>query len=153
MKNKIHLFRKKRQELKNITIKRAPYEEREKVHSLAVVFTIVNRDQSKFYTDAYQKAGASMSLVLFAHSQPPEEIASVLGDMNLRKDIVITFVRSEDAPGFLEIARKRFEISKAAKGVAFTCPIEAVNGIAVYRFLADQSRELRKEESQDERKQ
>lgn len=141
------LFSKKKKKNEDVRAvsKRKPFEQREEVHPLSCVFTIVERNQSHYYEDAYTEAGASMVLTLYAHSQPPEEIVSVLGDLNLKKDIVVALCREEDAKKLLAIAKERFAISKAAKGIAFSCPIESVNGIAAYRFLADQDRALREE--------
>ncbi len=121
-----------------------PYEKREKVEPLSLFFTIVNRNQSRYYVDAYSEAGASMSLVEFGYSNPPEEIRSILGPDSLKKDIVITLVRSSEIEKLMKIAATRFKISSLAKGIAFACPIDSVSGIAVYRFLSDAGREERK---------
>ncbi len=126
---------------------KAPFEQREKVYPLSVFFTIVGRNQSHYYENAYQEAGASMSLTLYAHSMPPQEILALLGEMETKKDIVVTVCRSELIPTLKQIAQERFDVSRAAKGVAFACPIDAVQGIAVYRFLADQNRSIRLEEN------
>ena len=131
---------------------RAPFEQREQIYPLSLFFTIVERNQSRYYENAYQEAGASMSLTLYAHSMPPEEILAILGEMETKKDIVITVCRSELIPSLKEIAQKRFAVSKAAKGVAFACPIDAVQGIAAYRFLADQNKDIRTEETKHGRK-
>lgn len=130
----------------------APFEQREPIYPLSLFFTIVERNQSRYYENAYQEAGASMSLTLYAHSMPPEEILAILGEMETKKDIVITVCRSELIPSLKEIAQKRFAVSKAAKGVAFACPIDAVQGIAAYRFLADQNKDIRMEETKYGRK-
>ena len=130
----------------------APFEKREQIYPLSLFFTIVERNQSRYYENAYQEAGASMSLTLYAHSMPPEEILAILGEMETKKDIVITVCRSELIPSLKEIAQKRFAVSKAAKGVAFACPIDAVQGIAAYRFLADQNKDIRTEETKHGRK-
>ena len=129
-----------------------PFEQREPIYPLSLFFTIVERNQSRYYENAYQEAGASMSLTLYAHSMPPEEILAILGEMETKKDIVITVCRSELIPSLKEIAQKRFAVSKAAKGVAFACPIDAVQGIAAYRFLADQNKDIRMEETKHGRK-
>lgn len=130
----------------------APFESREKVYGLSLFFTVVSRNQSHYYENAYQNAGASMSLTFYAHSMPPQEILAMLGEMETKKDIVVTICRTELIPALKEIAKSRFEISRAAKGVAFACPIDAVQGIAAYRFLADQNKEIRQEESKHGRK-
>lgn len=122
---------------------REPFEKRENVYPLCLFFTIINRDQSVYFTKAYSDAGASMSFVFYSHSQPPIEIINVLGHDNLKKEIVVTIARSEFIPALMEIAQKRFSISPAAKGIAFSCPIDSVSGISAYKFLSDQNKEIR----------
>jgi|GEM_PF-867445 len=124
---------------------RLPYEKRESLSPLLLFFTVVNRDQSRYFVDAYAEAGASLSLVQYGYSNPPEEIAALLGADSLKKDIVVTVCRKEDVNKLEQIARERFKVSQLAKGVAFACPIDAVSGIAVYRYLADSERGEREE--------
>lgn len=120
-----------------------PYDQKNEVHSMVMLVTIINRNQSSFYIDAYEKCGASMTMVLYAHSMPPEEYRNILGIDSTKKEILLTFCRAEDSEKMLEIAKERFCISKAAKGIAFTCPLDGIDGVASYLFLADQDRELR----------
>ena len=134
-------------------MERVPFEQKEKIHPLSVFFTIVGRNQSHYYESAYQTAGASFSLTFYAHSMPPEEIMAILGEMETKKDIVLTVCRSELIPELKKIAEKKFAVSRAAKGIAFACPIDAVQGIAVYRFLADQNKEIRLKENHNGRNQ
>lgn len=143
----IFFFRKRQKDSSRQKVEREPFEKREKVYPLSLFFTIINRDQSNYYIKAYQDAGASMSMVFYSHSQPPEEIANILGPDNLKKEIVMTITRSEFVPQMKEIAAKRFAISSAAKGIAFACPIDSVSGIAVYKFLADQNKDVRENDN------
>lgn len=135
--------KKKLEKKKEINNDLPAFEKREKVHPLILFFTIVNRNQSTYYTKAYADAGASMSIVLYSHSQPPQEIANMLGPDNLKKEIVITVAREEDMEKLKTIASNRFKISSVAKGIAFACPIDSVSGITAYKFLADQNRDVR----------
>ncbi len=125
----------------------APFEKREEIHSLSVVFTIVNRGQSAFYVDAYNEVGASMSMVLYSYSMPPEQYRNILGIDSTKKEIMLTICREEQVKEILNIAKERFTISRAAKGIAFSCPIDSVSGIAAYKFLADQNKKVRKPEN------
>lgn len=144
-----NLFKKKNKkvEIKNADGSLLPYEQREELHPICLFFTIVNRNQSAFYTKAFSDAGASMSIVFYSHSQPPEEIANVLGPDNLKKEIIITITRGEYVEKLKKICEDRFAISRAAKGIAFTCPVDSVSGISVYKFLIDQNKEIRESEN------
>ena len=120
-----------------------PFEEREKVHPLSLVVTIVDRHRADFFLNAYREIGASLSMVLYARSMPPEEIVQLLGAESTKKDIILTVAREEYVKPMLTRAKARFRISKASKGIAFACPIDAVSGIAVYKFLSDQNKNVR----------
>lgn len=116
-----------------------PYEEREIIHPLSMVVTIINRDQFRYYTEKYHELGASFSMILYSYSMPPEEYRNILGIDSTKKEILLTFCRAEDVKKLLEVAEERFMISPAAKGIAFAVPVDSVSGIAAYKFIADQN--------------
>lgn len=120
-----------------------PFEKRETVQSLSLFFTIINRHQAQYFVKAYQDVGCSLSMVMYAHSMPPVEILQLLGAEETKKDIIMTVTRTEYIPELKKIAEERFKISKISKGIAFAIPIDAVSGIAVYKFLADHNKEVR----------
>lgn len=131
-----------------------PFEKREKVHSLLLFVTIVSRNQGAYFTDTFSKHGASLSISMFAHSMPPADIISLLGnESTTKKDLVLTIVRKNEVKEYLDIIKKRFSISKASKGIAFTLPVSSVSGIVVYKYLSDYNKEERtmsKEENKEE---
>ncbi len=124
-----------------------PFDQREKVQPLSLVVTIVNRHQASYFLDNYQEIGASLNMILYAYSMPPEEIVKLLGADATKKDIILTVTRNEYVPEMLKRAKERFAISKASKGIAFACPIDSVYGIAVYKFLSDQNKNARTSEN------
>lgn len=139
-----HLGKKKEEKVKKVESKPLlPYEQREKVHPLSLVVTIVNRHQAAYFLETYREIGASLAMILYAYSMPPEEIVKLLGLDATKKDIILTIARREYVPEMLEKAKERFKISKASKGIAFSCPIQSVYGIAVYKFLSDQNKNVR----------
>lgn len=131
-----------------------PFEKREKVHSLLLLVTIISRNQGAYFTDTFSKHGASLSISMFAHSMPPADIISFLGnESTTKKDLVLTIVRKDEVKEYLDIIKKRFSISKASKGIAFTLPVSSVSGIVVYKYLSDYNKEERtmsKEENKEE---
>ncbi len=146
------VFKRKKKTVSQEEENRQPYEARESLHALSLFFIIVNRDQSKFFVDAFAKMGVSLSLVQYGYSNPPQEIIALLGSESTKKDIIISVVRSEDINKLKKTVQQRFNISKAAKGIAFACPIDSVSGISIYRFLADQDRTIREEHSHGRKK-
>lgn len=142
----MNLFKKKKViNKKSQTMPEKSFEQREKLYSLSALTTIVNRGQSQFYIDAYQKQGASMTMVLYGYSNPPDEYRNILG-VDTKKEILLTFAREEQMQSMLKIASDRFKISQAAKGIAFVIPLTSISGIAPYKFLSDFNKQIRESE-------
>ena len=100
------LFKKMRT-IKNDEIqeKLKPYEQREKIQPLVMVVTIISREQSRYYLDAYQELGASLSLVFYSYSMPPEEYRNILGSDSTKKEIILTLVRGDLLNQVMDVAR------------------------------------------------
>lgn len=130
-------------------VARPPYDRRKKPSPISAIITIVNRNQGNYFVNQFQEAGASLSMVLFGYSMPPQEIVNVLGVNETRKDIVLSIGRQSDIPKMKEIAMKRFIVSKESKGVLFATPLNGVAGIAVYKYLSDENREVRETKMND----
>ena len=131
---------------------REPFDRREKTMSLCMVVTIVNRNQGNYFVNQFEEAGASLSMVLFGYSMPPQEVVNVLGVIETRKDIVLTIARSSDIKRMKNIAYQRFQISQEAKGVLFASLLDGVSGISVYKYLSDQNREVREKKMNESKK-
>ena len=117
-----------------------PYEKQEKLTSLILYVIIVNRGQGHYYLD---KLGVSFSSLIYGYSKPPEEIVALFGNLETKKDLVFTIFRKELLPHIRDLIQRRFIISKQAKGVAFGIPIDSVAGVIIYKFLADQNKNIR----------
>jgi len=120
-----------------------PYEKQEKLTSLILYVIIVNRGQGHYYLDELNKLGVSFSSLIYGYSNPPEEIVALFGNLETKKDLVFTIFRKELLPHIRDLIQRRFIISKQAKGVAFGIPIDSVAGVIIYKFLADQNKNIR----------
>lgn len=120
-----------------------PYEKQEKLTSLILYVIIVNRGQGHYYLDELNKLGVSFSSLIYGYSNPPEEIVALFGNLETKKDLVFTIFRKELSPHIRDLIQRRFIISKQAKGVAFGIPIDSVAGVIIYKFLADQNKNIR----------
>lgn len=120
-----------------------PYEKQEKLTSLILYVIIVNRGQGHYYLDELNKLGVSFSSLIYGYSNPPEEIVALFGNLETKKDLVFTIFRKELLSHIRDLIQRRFIISKQAKGVAFGIPIDSVAGVIIYKFLADQNKNIR----------
>ena len=117
--------------------KKTAFDKKERIESLILYFVIVNRDQSKYFIDEFNKVGISMHMVLYGYSDPPIEYVNLIGPDISKKDILLSFCKYSDVSMIHEIIENKFKISKLAKGIAFGVPIDSVAGVAVYKFLVD----------------
>jgi len=121
----------------------APYDQREKVQSLSLFITIVNRGQGKYYIDKFNESQVSLSLSFYAYTTPNEDLDRILGNDENERDLLMAVCRNDDLQVLKKIVTERFKISKATKGIAFALPIDSIGGIAAYKFLSDQNRTVR----------
>lgn len=127
---------------------REPYEVRTPdIKPLSVLFAIVPRHQEEFFVDTVFEAGFSLTLITYGHSDPPAEILEYLGADENKKSFVVSLGRSAFAGPALDKFNARFATSQMTRGVACTFPVRGVAGVSAYKFLADESRDLRLKES------
>lgn len=127
--------------------KKIPFDQREKISSLSLLFIIVNKNQGNYFVTEFQKRAIPLSIVLYASSLPPEDIRSILSVDSLKKEMVISIIRDEDKDELFKIIKNRFSISKTSKGIAFLSKIDSVSGILTYKYLSDYIRRKKEVEN------
>lgn len=126
------------------TVRRAPYDRREPdLKPVSAILTIVPRHQEDFFIDTCFEEGSALACVVYGYSKPPAEILSYLGADQTKKSMVLSLGRSEYVERIMSRYQARFRISDQARGVAVSAPVTKIAGIAAYKFLADQSRDVR----------
>ena len=61
-----------------------------------------------------------------------------------KKDVVLAVIREDKKSEIFKYINDRFNISKNAKGIAFTIKVNSVMGVLLYRFLSDTKQNIRK---------
>ncbi len=137
-------FRKKKdkkvEKVKNVNEK--PFEETNKVERLKLLCVIVNRNQGQFFINSFLENNIACAFDVYGKGTAPREIYDIIGMNDNKKDLVMALVKASDIEKINKIIQTRFNVSKQAKGISFTIPIDSMAGVVMYKFLTN-SRERR----------
>ena len=115
-----------------------PKPEHSDLHRLSLLFTVVNRKKTEFYTDYIQtNFESNMQLTLAAHGTATTEIRSMLGLTDSEKSVIISVLRDDQSILALKGLEEKFKTIKNGKGIAYTVPVSSTIGVAIYQFLAN----------------
>ena len=109
---------------------------------LKLLCLIVNRGKAEFYVDFLQGFEINLELGLAAKGTASAQTLRYLGLADTEKALLFGVVREDRANGVLTALEEKFETLKNGKGVAFTVPMTATIGVAVYQFLCNNRKYL-----------
>lgn len=104
---------------------------------IKLLFTVVNRQKTEFFTDILQNFEVNMQLVLSAQGTASGDIISLLGLTDCDKSVIISVIRQDRIKDALAALEEKFNTVKGGKGIAYTVPIKSAIGVAIYRFLSN----------------
>ena len=137
-----------------------PYEKTHRLRHLLLVFTIVGNGQGKAIVDLNIEHEAAIAINTGGNGTAPSNIYSVFGVGELKKDVIISILRADRWPSYKQRLEERFAVSKLAKGLSFSIPLDAVAGISIYKMLTNTrlfekpikpGKEKKKEEAKEEK--
>ena len=109
---------------------------------LKLLCLIVNREKAEFYVDFLHGFEINLQLGLAARGTANGEMLRYLGLAETEKAILFGVVREDRAKDVLLSLEQKFATLKNGKGVAFTVPLTATIGVAVYQFLSNNRKYL-----------
>ena len=104
---------------------------------LQLLFTIVNRNKTEFYTDLLQNFDINMQMILSANGTADTRIQSLLGLTDSEKAVIISVIRRDKSREALDALDEKFRTVKGGKGIAYTVPMSSTIGVAIYQFLSN----------------
>lgn len=110
---------------------------------LELLVTIVNRNKAEFYQDLIQEFEVNMQLAMMARGTAATEILQLLGLVDNAKMVIFSIIKQERIPDVKKVLEEKFATVNDGKGVAFTVPMTSVVGVAVYKFLTDNRKEVK----------
>ncbi len=125
------------EKIKNKNLNEKPYEKTNKVEKLKLLCVIVNRNQGQFFVDSFLDQNVAAAFDVYGKGTAPREIYDIIGMSDNKKELVLALIKESDLEKVLKIIKTRFSVSKAAKGVAFTIPVNSMAGVVMYKFLTN----------------
>lgn len=123
------------------------YEKEYVVEPLRLMLIIVNRYQGDYYINKLKENGVAASFLCNGSGTATRDIYDVLGVGETKKDVIFALVRKDKVSQICKIAQDKFNVSKNAKGVVITVPIDSISGVLLYRFFTDTKENIKKETS------
>lgn len=131
----------KKEEKKNKTA----YDKEYVVEPLRLMVIIVNRYQGDYYINKLKENGVAASFLCNGSGTATRDIYDMLGVGETKKDVIFSLVRKDKVSQICKIAQDKFNVSKNAKGVVITVPIDSISGVLLYRFFTDTKENIKKE--------
>ena len=104
---------------------------------LQLLFTIVNRQKTEFFTDLLYNFEVNFQTVLSARGTANDHMMSLLGLTDSEKSVIVSVIRRDRAAEALALLDEKFRTVKGAKGIAYTVPVSSTIGVAIYQFLSN----------------
>ncbi len=123
-------------------VDRTPFEEANEIKPLKMFVIIVAYGQANGIIKILHDLDVAMSITTIGEGTYMRE-SQLQGP---KKQLIFTFIKDEDVDSFKEKISERFQVSTAAKGIAFSIKLSSVCGVSVYKFLTN-TRQINKKEN------
>lgn len=117
------------------------YEKENKIEPLKLMCVIVTRDQAEYFIKGFNKLGISVCFEAYGIGTAPKEFSNFIGSYETKKAWIIAPVKVSELENVKEFIERRFSVSKRAKGIAFSLPIDSMIGVVLYKFLTNKREE------------
>ena len=114
-------------------VERAPFDQTNKIEPLKMFVIIVAYGQANGIIKILNNLNVAMSITTLGEGTYMRE-SQLQGP---KKQLIFTFIKEDDVPNFKEKLIDRFQVSTAAKGIAFSIKLTSVAGVSVYKFLTN----------------
>ena len=102
---------------------------------LYLMFSIVNRRQTRRFQDLYDAAGASLALTTLGRGTAASDILDYFGLAASEKALLLHFVTGETWKTIKAALQKKLHIDVPGTGIAFTVPLSSIGGKKQLQFL------------------
>jgi nitrogen regulatory protein PII len=104
---------------------------------MKLLFTVVNREKTEFYTDLLQNFEVNMKMVLAANGTADTDTLRYLGLPSSEKSVILSVIREDRVKDAMNALEEKFKTLKNGKGIAYTVPMTSTIGVAIYQFLSN----------------
>lgn len=107
---------------------------------LKLLVTVVNRNKAEFYQDFLHQFEVNFQTAVLGKGTAKSETLYMLGLEDSDKSVIFSVLREDRAQEALQALEDKFHTLKKGKGIAFTIPMSSVIGVAIYRFLSNNTK-------------
>lgn len=112
---------------------------------LELLLAVVHDEKAAYFSSLIQSYQANLQFKMPAKGTT-HLLLSYLGVTESPKTLLVSVVRSDEAPKLIETLEETFQKGKKYKGIAFTVSLTSVIGTLVYGFLANDKRVIKEKE-------
>ena len=127
-----------------------PFEKSNAIRGLSLFVVVVRVGQAEAIRQIFNSYDTAITLttigtgISFSHNQNHSRALS-------KKNFIFAIVREDKAPMILQKLQDRFNVSRAAAGIAYSIDLTSVAGVSVYKFLTN-TRKVTKVSKNDKNK-
>jgi len=108
------------------------------VQALKLLIVIVYWRKMDSFIDVIEEQEINMVMILQGRGTGRLRRRELFGFDEQERAVIVATVREDKEKATLEMLEDRFSRLKDSEGVAFTCPMDSLIGVAIYQFLSNQ---------------
>ena len=143
---------KRKKKIEEIREGSATFDKDYEITKLKIMVIIVERNQGDYFIKEFEKKGVAASFSIYGTGTATKEIYDILGVGDTKKDIVLSLVRVDKIEELKSVIIERFQQNKKYKGISFCVDIDSVAGVLVYKYLANQRVNKRRNDNGNKQK-
>ncbi len=108
---------------------------------LDIIFSVVQRGLGEEVIHVTKSRGVYVNLICPGRGTATSSILEMFGLGATEKDIILSFVKTDETREVITAISKKLEFDKPGGGIAFAVPVQSIAGIKVLQYLTTASAE------------
>ena len=108
---------------------------------LDIIFSVVQRGLGEEVIHVTKSLGVYVNLICPGRGTATSSILEMFGLGATEKDIILSFVKTDETHEVITAISKKLEFDKPGGGIAFAVPVQSIAGIKVLQYLTTASAE------------
>lgn len=108
---------------------------------LDIIFTVVQRGLGEEVIEITKSRGVYVNLICPGRGTATSSILEMFGLGATEKDVILSFVKTDDSHEVITAISERMEFAKPGGGIAFAVSMQSIAGIKVLQYLTTASAE------------
>ena len=108
---------------------------------LDIIFSVVQRGLGEEVIHVTKSRGVYVNLICPGRGTATSSILEMFGLGATEKDIILSFVKTDETHEVITAISKKLEFDKPGGGIAFAVPVHSIAGIKVLQYLTTASAE------------